>query len=271
MCVLIYADSKRAHSSKSSGISSKVTLPSSMILTPKQASSEFGFLMVNIIEELSKNEAVNLEKIKIMCSCLTVEQHSGDLFFNEEQQDAIDACNSIRRLFTKNLRDCWRWDDYSFLKNIVQSLDSSDHCKQLLGQYEKKIYIQMKLQDVYNYCQQEKQNLPDGCHKMVAIVQDRMFSQITLQEYNELKDFICKHCKVEPYVISPLTKGAVSSLLLEWMVPPTAVPHMIKMAVMNVNMFIAQKFIYLKISTTVILEKRNNVRKLKSKKNCIHS
>ena len=116
-----------------------------------------------------------------------------------------------------------------------------------------------------------KKNLPVGYHKMVAIVQDRMFSQITLQEYNELKDFISKHCKVEPYVISPLTKGAVSSLLLEWMVPPTAVPHMINMAVMNVNMFIAQKFIYLKISTTVILEKRSNVRKLKSKKNCIHS
>ena len=230
-----------------------------MILTPKQASSEFGFLLVKIIEELAKNEAANLETIKIMCSCLTIEEHSDALFFNEEQQDAIDACSSIRRLFTKYLRDCWRWDDFSLLKNIVQSLDCSSHCTQLLDQYEKKIYVQMKLQEIYEFCQQEKRNLPEGYHKVIAIVQDKTFSRITLEEYKELKDFISQHCKVEPYVISPFTKAGVSSLLLEWMVPMTAVPHMIEMATMNANVFIAQNFIYLKISSTLIFDKRKNV------------
>ena len=229
-----------------------------MILTPKQASSEFGFLLVNIIKELAKNEAANLETIKIMCSCLTVEEHSNALFFNEEQQDAIDACGSIRRLFTKNLRDCWRWDDLSFLKKIVQSLDSAD-CERLLDQYEKKIYVQMRLQEIYECCQEERKNLPEGYHRMVAIVQDKIFSRITLEEYKELKDFISQHCKVEPYVISPFTKAGVSSLLLEWMVPMTAVPHMIEMATMNANVFIAQNFIYLKISSTLIFDKRKNV------------
>lgn len=240
-------------------MSSKITLPSGMVLTPKQASVEFGFLLANIIKELAKNEAVNLETIKVICSCLTVEQHSGALFFNEEQQEAIDACSSIRRLFTKNLRDCWRWDDFSFLKRIVQSLDSSDHCEQLLDQYEKKIYIQMKLQDIHEYCQHEKQNLPEGYHKMVAIIQNKIFSQITLEEYNKLKDFISQHCKVEPYVISPFTKGGVSSLLLEWMVPLTAVPHMIEMATLNANVFITRNFIFLKISSTVIFDRRDTV------------
>ena len=237
----------------------KVTLPSGMILTPEDACIEFGLLLANIIRELARNESVNLEIIKVMCSCLTIKQDSGALFFNEEEQEAIDACSSIRRLFTKNLRDCWRWDDISFLKKIVLSLDPSDHCEQLLDQYEKKIYAQMKLWEIYKYCQQEKQSLPEGYHKMVAIIRDKIFSQITLEEYNKLKDFISEHCNVEPYVISPFIKADKSSLLLEWIVPSTAVPHMIEMATMNASAFVALNFIYLKISTTVILEKRNNV------------
>ena len=231
-------------------------MPSDIILTPKQASSEFGILLMKIIKELAKNEVENLESIKVMCSCLIVKE---DLFFSEDQQEAIDACSNIRILFTKNLRHCWRWDDFSFLKKIVQASDSSDHCEKLLKQYEEKIYIQMKLQDIHEYCQQQKQSFPEVYHKMVAIVQDKIFSRITLEEYNEMKEFISQNCNVEPYVISPFTKASISSLLLEWWVPLTAVAHMIKMASMNANVFITQKFIYLKISSTVIFDKRDNV------------
>ena len=224
-----------------------------MILTPKQASTEFGILLYNIIKELTKNEAENLELIKVICSCFMIKD---DLFFNEDQQEAIDTCSNIRTLFTKHLRHCWRWDDFSFLKKIIQSLDSSNHCEQLLDQYEEKIYTQMKLQDIYEYCQQQKHDLPEGYHKMVAIVQNK---QITLEEYKELKDFISKNCKVESYVISPFNKASVSSLLLEWWIPLTAVPHMIEMATINANVFITQNFVYLKISSTVIFDKRKNV------------
>ena len=230
-----------------------------MILTPIQASSEFGSLLANILQELAKNEADNLELIKVMCSCLTVEENSSALFFSEEEQKAINACSNIRTLLTTKLRHCWRWDDFSFLKKIVQSLDSAEHCEQLLDKYEKKIFIQMKLQHIHEHCQQQKQNLPEGYHKMVAIVQDKIFSRITLEEYKQLKDFISQHCKVEPYVISPFTKASVSSLLLEWWIPLTAVPHMVEMATINANVFIAQNFVYLKISSNVIFDKRNNV------------
>ena len=230
-----------------------------MILIPKQASVEFGILLGNIIKELSKNEADNLELVKVVCSCLTVKEDPSALLFSEQQQEAIDACSNIRMMFTKNLRHCWRWDDFSFLKKVIQSLDSSDRCEQLLRQYEEKLYIQMKLQDVYEECQQQQEDLPEGYHKMVAIVQEKIFSRITLEEYKELKDFISQNCKVPPYIISPFTKVIKSSVLLEWMVPLTAVPHMIKMATINASVFIAQNFIYLKVSSTVIFDKRNNV------------
>ena len=240
---------------------SKISSQSDMILTPKQASVEFGILLGNIIKELSKNEADNLELVKVMCSCLTAEEDPSALLFSEEQQEAIDACGNIRTLFTKHLRHCWRWDDFSFLKKIIQSLDSSDRCEQLLHQYEEKLNIQMTLQDVYEYCQQQKQDLPEGYHKMIAIVQNKNFSRITLEEYNELKYFISQNCKVPPFFIPPFSKAIKSSLLLEWMVPLTAVPHMIEMATKNANVFITQGFVYLKISSTVIFDKRNNVSK----------
>ena len=238
---------------------SDTALSSNMIFTPEQASIEFGILLANILKELSKNEVENLDLIKVVCSYLTVKGDPSALLFNEEQRQEIDACSNIRIIFTKNLRHCWRWDDFSFLKKVIQSLDSSDRCEQLLHQYEEKLCIQMKLQDIYEHCQQQKQELPEGYHKVVAIVQEKIFSRITLEEYRELKDFITQNCKVPPYVISPFIKASVSSLLLEWLVPLTAVSHMIEMATMNAQVFITQNFVYLKISSTLIFDERDNV------------
>ena len=230
-----------------------------MIVNPRQASTEFGILLANIIKEMAKNEAENLELIKVVCSCLTVNKDPNGLLFNEEEQKEINAFSNISTLFTTKLRCCWRWDDFTFLKNIVQAVDSAGHCEQLLDQYEEKLSIKMKLQDIYEYCQQQQENLPEGFHKMVAIVQNKIFSRITLEEYRKLKEFVSQHCKVGSYVISPFIRGGISSLLLEWMVPLTAVPHMIEMATMNANVFITQSFVYLRISSTVIFDKRNNV------------
>ena len=236
-----------------------IALPSIVIFTPEEASGEFGILLANIIKELSNNETENLELIKDVCSCLTVKGDPSALLFNDDQQEAINACGNIRILFRKNLRHCWRWDDFIILTKIVQSLDSSDHCIHLIRQYEKKIYSEMKLKDIHEYCKQQSKDLPIGYHKMVAIVKNKSFLRITLEEYRKLKEFISQHCEVEPYAISPFTEAWFGSLLLEWFVPSTAVPHMIKMATINANVFITQNFVYLKISSTVIFDKRDNV------------
>ena len=250
---------EKSTDSADSNIVSKSDPPSDKILNPKQASTEFGILLANIIKELAKNEDENLELLKVVCSYLTVGKDPDSLMFNEEQQEAINACSNIRTLFTTKLRCCWRWDDFACLKKIVQSVDSSGHCEKLLEQYEEKLSIEMKLQDVYENCQRHKEELPEGYQKMVAIVQNKIFSRITLGEYNTLKDFVSQHCKVESFVMSPFIKASVSSLLLEWLFPLAAAPHMIEMATMNANVFIAQNFIYLNISSTVIFDKRDNV------------
>ena len=229
-----------------------------MIFTPEQASIEFGILLANILKELSKNEAENLDLIKVVCSCLTIKGDPSALLFNEEQQEAIDACGNIRLLFKKNLRHCFRWDDFSLLKTIVESLHSP-HCIKLIDQFEKKVYSKMKLKEIHEHCKQESKDLPKGYHKMVAIVTKKSFFDITLEEYRELKEFILQNCKLESHAVSPFTDLSVGSLLLEWLVPSTAVSHMIEMATMNANVFITQNFMFLKISSTVIFDRRDNV------------
>ena len=233
-----------------------------MIFTPEQASSDFGFLFAKIIEELSgKDEAKILKPLKVACAFLTVKGDSSTLLFNEEQREAINACNKIETLLTKHLRHCWRWDDVSFVKRIFQSLDTdhSERCIQMICQYEMRIYSEMKLKEVLENCRRENIVPPEGYHKMATIVKNKSFFHITLEEYKQLKEFISQHCDVEPYVISPFTEASVGSLLLEWFVPLAAVPHMIKMATMNADIFIAHTFVFLKISSTVIFDQRNNV------------
>jgi len=240
----------------------KSTTPSSttaLITTPHQASTEFGILLSNIIRELKRNEQENLDTIKNVCSFLTIKDDPGVLLFNEEQQEAIDACNNIRTLLTKNLRGCWRWDDFAMLKTLVQSLDCSEHCEMMLNQFEEKLDNQMKLQQIYEHCMQEKRDIPDGYNKMVAIVRGKIFSRITKEEYDTLKKFISSQLVVKSYVIPPFDKTISSSLVLEFFVPVTAISHMVETATRNMDNFVKESFVYLRISLTVIFDLRQNV------------
>ncbi|XP_065901976.1 CARD- and ANK-domain containing inflammasome adapter protein-like isoform X2 [Dysidea avara] len=240
---------------------SSKAISSSCFTTPDQASSEFSILLANIIKELKKNENDYLETIKSMCSFLTVKDDPNAFLFNEEQQDAINACDNLTTLFTKNLRGCWRWDDFSFLKKIIQSIESCGHCELMLSQYEQKLYSQMKLQQIYDHCIQENQDVPEGYDIMVAIVHDKIFSRITKEEYDQLKEFIAQHCGVKSYVIPPFHKAAKSSLVLEFIIPVTAVSHMVETATRNSALFLENGFVYLRIAMTMIFDKRNNGRR----------
>ena len=129
----------------------------------------------------------------------------------------------------------------------------------MLNQYEKKLNILIKLQDIHEHCKQEKQTIPPGYHKMVAIVENKIYSRITKEEYDQLKEFIIKHCEVEEYFLFPFSRAAHSSLILEWFISATAVSYMVETATRNANMFIMNSFVYLKISSHVIFDKRINM------------
>ena len=226
--------------------------------TPDEASVEFGILLDEIVKELEKNEASNLRTLKTISSTLTIQKTSKVYVFTDGQLKEIQACNSIYTLLVYKLRHCYRWDDFSMLTKLMSSIKSK-HCLRLLKNFEVKVNSEMKLQQIYEHCKLKSAEFSEEYHKIVAIVDDKIFSEITEKDYDVLKHFVSEQCGVENYVISPVTKIAVSSLILEWYIPVTAVAHMIKIALNNKGNFTKNCFVYLKISATLIFDHRNIV------------
>ena len=229
------------------------------ISTAEQASVEFGVLLDEILEELMKNESKNLKLLKRTSSTLTLKDKSGIKMFSDSEVEAIYACNNIETLLIIKLRHCYRWDDHSML-NVLMSKLNAEECLRLLRLFETKVYSKMKLQQLHEHSLQGSVYIPEGYHKMITIV-DKIFSDITKEDYDELKEFISQYCGVEPYVMSPFsTVSPFNSMVIEWFIPVNAVSYMIKTAKNNVHMFTKEYiFLYLKISSTVIFDHRNNV------------
>ena len=226
--------------------------------TPDEASVEFGILLNEIIKELEKNEISNLRTLKTISSTLTVQRSSKVRVFNDGQMQEIQACSSVYILLTDKLRHCYRWDDCSMLSMLMLSVNS-ENCLSLIKQFQVKVNSKMKLQQIYEYCKQKGFECSEEYHKIVAIVDDKIFSDITLEEYRALKHFVSEQCGVEDYVISPFIKASSSSLILEWYIPVTAVDHMIEVASSNTSSCNKNGFLYLKMSSSVILDNRDMV------------
>ena len=226
--------------------------------TPHKASVEFGILLEEIVEELEKDEVKNLRKLKTVSAMLTIQETSKVHVFTDTQLKEIQACNSVHTMLVCNLRHCYRWDDHSMLTVLIRSIKSKT-CLDLLKKFEVQVNSKMKLKQIYEHCKHKRAEFSEEYHKIVAIVDDKIFSEITHNEYEVLKHFVSEQCGVEDYVISPVAKIAVSSLILEWYIPTTAVAHMIKIAFSNKVNFIKNCFVYLKISSTLILDPRDTV------------
>ena len=115
----------------------------------------------------------------------------------------------------------------------------------------------MTLEQIFEECKRQNQEVPKGFDKMVAIV-NKKYSKITKEEYDQLKCSIVEHCGVESYVLSPFLNMSQSSLLLEWLVPSTAITHMVETATKHKYIFMKEPFIFLQIATTVILDLMND-------------
>ena len=226
--------------------------------TPHKASVEFGILLEEIVQELEKDETKNLRKLKTVSATLTIQATSKVHVFTDAKLKEIHACDSVYTMLVCNLRHCYRWDDFSMLTVLILSIDSGT-CLNLLNKFKVKVNSTMKLKQIYEHCKHKRAEFSEEYHKIVAIVDDKIFSKITHSEYEVLKHFVSEQCGVEDYVISPVAKIAISSLILEWYIPATAIAHMIKIALSNKVNFTKNCFVYLKISSTLILDHRDTV------------
>ena len=229
-----------------------------LIINPNKAINEFATTVSKIEKILmaSGNEVDNLDAIKSICAFLPVSKSSDKPMFTAEQLKEIDACSNVREIF-RQFRFHLRWDDHLILTAILDRLDSEE-CEELLGKFQSKIDCQMKLEQIFEECKKLKQEVPKGFDKMVAIVNKKYF-WITKEEYDQLKCFIAEHCGVESYVLSPFLNMSPSSLLLEWLIPSTAITHMVETATKHKHIFIKESFVFLQIATTIVLEIKSEV------------
>ena len=226
------------------------------ISNPTEAASEFASILSLIEKILEKDEAENLSAIKSVCRYVTRSSDSGEPMFSEEQLREIRACANLQNILLK-LRQHWRWDDHLLLTTILYRLDS-EACEELLGRYQSKIDCQMRLEEIFNECKKQQQEIPEGFSKMVTIV-NKKYLRITKEEYEQLKCFIAEHCGVEPYVLSPFLNMSQSSLLLEWFIPSNAIAHMVEISIKHKSVFIKQSFTFLQIADVIIFDHRIQV------------
>ena len=109
---------------------------------------------------MEKDEAENLSAIKSVCHYVTRSSDSDEPMFNEEQLQEIQACANLQIILLK-LRKHWRWDDHLLLTTILYRLDS-EACEELLGRYQSKIDCQMRLEEIFNECKKQQQEIPEG-------------------------------------------------------------------------------------------------------------
>ena len=199
-----------------------------------------------ILEENCKDK---LEACKELCSNLTISGHSDILLFDDDQITKINQCVSFQQLFTV-LRKNWNWEEYSILKGIIaksgskEAKDELDKFQRLMGSY-----WGMKL--ISEKCSPKE--LPENYFKLCITV-EQTYNYLTLQDYDELRNFIFQHLDVKSYIALPFIKFLFSSLHLEWYVPMQAVSHIIKMVHQNKKVLIQNSIVMIKIRDKTILD-----------------
>ena len=190
-----------------------------------------------------------LEACKELCYNLTISGNSDVLLFSDEQLKRVNECKSFQQLFII-LRKHWNWKEYSILKTIITICDSEE-AEAELNKFEKLMgsYCGMKLiSDKYS-----PHELPVNYVKLCITV-EKPYKSLTLQDFDELRNFIFEHLDVQNYIALPFIKFLFSSLHLEWYIPMQAVSHIMKAVHQNMKIFVQKCIVLIKIGDKKILD-----------------
>ena len=219
------------------------------LISVKNLNADFTSLLVNVCNILSnpRNEQKNLEICKDFCVMLLISDGSNQPMFNAEK---IRECRNFKQLF-EIIRMDMSWDEHSILTQIV------DHCnsakgKEEINKFEKKMALYQGLQIISSDSSRPEQNLSEDFVKFCAII-DKPYKNVTINEYKDIKHYICSNLKVRTCVIAGFIKMLYHSLHIEWLVSVQAVPHMINNAYQNKDVLIKENFVFMQIGIEVVI------------------
>ena len=223
--------------------------PQSSLISVSNLNTDFTGLLLNVCRILdnSPNQQDNLKLCKDYCSLLRVSDSSNDLLFIAENITKIKECSDFKQLF-EIVSLHMRWDEHCILTQIVNQC-KSDKGQKEIEKFEKKVALYQALQIISSI---SKHNLSEEFAKFCVII-DKPYENVTVEEYEKVKAYIFSNLNTYTYVAVGYIKMLYHSLHIEWLVTVQAVPHMIKAAHQNINIFIKGNFVFMQIGSEVVI------------------
>ena len=218
------------------------------LISATSLNADFASLLLNVCNILSKspNQQDNLETCKDYCSLLRVSGSSNDLLFKTEDIAKLKECSKFKQL-VDIINPHVSWDEHSILTQIVSK------CKSVEGQeeiekFQKKLALYQALQIISSTSKQDSEEFAKLC-----VIIHKPYENVTTDEYKKVKAYIFDNLNVYPYVAVGYIRMLYHSLHIEWLVTVQAVPHMIKSAHQNKDIFIKRNFVFMQIESEVVI------------------
>ena len=223
-------------------------LPHQPLINNDQLKAEFSHLLLRIRRLLSQapNWEKNLEACKELCRYLKASGSANISLFSQEKLTEIDKCRDFKKYFEIVIQHL-SWNEYYILSHIIDEC-GSDEAKQEFEQYKKKLAVSKALEIISS----TKSNPPPGFEKFCVII-DKPYQQLTVEKYEEIKQFIFDNLEVHRYVTTGYIRVLFDSLHLEWHVTVQAIPHMIRIAHKCRELFMRNSYIFMQIGKDVII------------------
>ena len=219
------------------------------LISNNSLNADFASLLLNIGHSLSTSpdQKKNLKTCKEYCELLKVSGSSNDSQFTAKDIANIRKCSNFKQLL-EIVKPHMSWDEHSILTQII------NHCKSVEGQqeikdFERKLALFQGLQIISS---RSSQSLSEDFVGFCVII-DQPYKKITIEEYKNIKAYICGKLNICAQVAGCYTKMLYHSIHIEWLVTVQAVPHMIKSAYQTKDIFIKRNFVFMQIGSEVVI------------------
>ena len=224
--------------------------PQSTLISVTSLNADFSALLLKVCQILSNcpNQHDNLETCKDYCLLLRISDSSSESLFSAEKTAKIKDCSNFKQLF-EIVSFHMSWDEHSILTQIVDQCNSVEG-QQEIEKFEKKMALYQGLQIISSTSQP---NLSEDFARFCIII-NKPYKSVTVEEYTKVKAYIFSNLKTHAYVTVGFIRMLYHSLHIQWVVTTQAVPHMIKNAHQNKNVFIQENYIFMQIGIEVVID-----------------
>ena len=212
--------------------------------------ADFTSLLLNVCHILSNssNKQDNLKICKEYCALLKISDSSNEPLLSAEKIAKIKECCNFNQLF-EIVGLHMSWDEHSILIQIV------NHCNSVEGQqeiekFEKKLALFQGLQIISST---SKPKLSKEFARFCIII-NKPYKSVTIEEYKDVKEYIFGNLNTDTYVTVGFIRMLCHSLHIEWLVTIQAVPHMMRNAHQNKDIFIKDNFVFMQIGNETVID-----------------